>query len=235
MNNFLTQMRAARCFRSSQSARVHAPILLSARPLRVAIFFCPPAVARLAAAFSSGPLPRAPRAADAPSPHSPPPGAAAPPSAQSLASSSAESTAPRRGGLIGWAIEKKNAAKLMVVSYGWLFSAVYFGVYLVTLGGIYGVVASGLINPPDVNEWINNWSLKGALFGPKRVELPPWAFEFATAWIITKTTEPARLMASLALVPILVKRAPLPVLRLFVPPSRWPGVLAQRAPDKIWS
>jgi hypothetical protein len=61
------------------------------------------------------------------------------------------------------------------------------------------------------------------------VELPPWCFEFATAWIITKTTEPARLMAALALVPFLVKRAPLPFLRLFVPPLRWPGVLAQRA------
>lgn len=117
----------------------------------------------------------------------------------------------------------------MIASYGWLFSAVYFGVYLVTLGGVYCVVTTGFIATPDVNEWINNWSLKDVLFGPKRVELPPWCFEFATAWIITKTTEPARLMAALALVPFLVKRAPLPFLRLFVPPLRWPGVLAQRA------
>jgi len=132
--------------------------------------------------------------------------------------------------VIGWVLAKKDAAKTLIASYGWLFSAVYFGVYLVTLGGVYAVVASGAVTPPDVNEWINNWSLKGALFGPKRVELPPWAFEFATAWIITKTTEPARLAAALALVPALVRRAPLPFLRLFVPPNRWPGVLAARAP-----
>ena len=150
---------------------------------------------------------------------------AAPPSASPPGA--ATGAAPR-GGLVGWALKKKDAAKHMVVCYGWLFSAVYFGVYLVTLGGIYCVVASGAIAPPDVNEWINNWSLKDVLFGPKRVELPPWCFEFATAWIITKTTEPARLVASLALVPVLVRRAPLPVLRLFVPLSRWPGVLKER-------
>ena len=71
-------------------------------------------------------LPRAPRAADAPSPH------AAPPGSTPLSPAAA---APR-GGLLGWALAKKDAAKAMIASYGWLFYAVYFGVYLVTLGGV---------------------------------------------------------------------------------------------------
>ena len=55
--------------------------------------------------FSS--LPRAPRAADAPSPHAAPPG-----------STPLSPAAAPRGGLLGWALAKKDAAKAMIASYG---------------------------------------------------------------------------------------------------------------------
>ena len=46
--------------------------------------------------------------------------------------------------------------------------------------------------------------------------------EFGTAWLLTKTTEPLRLVGTIALVPLLRRRAPLPLLRLFgaVPAAR---------------
>jgi len=88
-------------------------------------------------------------------------------------------------------------------------------VYLATLGAVYGGVTFGVLPSPDVNAFLNGLSLKSMLLGPTPVEIAPKWQNFATAWVITKTTEPVRLVATIFLVPVLVKRLPASVLAVF--------------------
>ena len=107
----------------------------------------------------------------------------------------------------------------MMTSYGYLTVATYLGVYVVTLAGLFAAVSAGAIAGPDVDTFINAWSVKRALLGDRELHVPPWATQFATAWVLTKTTEPARLVATLALVPAIVRRAPVGLLRAFRVPE----------------
>jgi hypothetical protein len=103
-------------------------------------------------------------------------------------------------------------------TYGYFSVATYLGVYVVTLAGIFGLVRGGAIRGPDVNAWLNNWSVKKAITD-KPVALSPVATDFGMAWLLTKTTEPVRLVVTLAILPVLVRRLPLSVARLFkIPP-----------------
>ena len=104
--------------------------------------------------------------------------------------------------------------KRLFKSYGYFTVATYLGVYVITLGGLYVTVKAGAVTPPDVNGWINNWRVKKALYEPQLV-IPENYLDFATAWVLTKTTEPIRLVVTIALVPILVRRLPPRVLSLF--------------------
>jgi hypothetical protein len=74
-------------------------------------------------------------------------------------------------------------------------------------------VKTGIISgPDDLNGWINNWGPKKLLYSGE-VHVPPNAIDFATAWVLTKTTEPVRLVATIALVPYLARHLPPRVLR----------------------
>lgn len=107
----------------------------------------------------------------------------------------------------------KKRFAVLAKRYGWLTVATYLGVYVLTLGGLFVIVRAGLVSPPDVNGFINGWFVKRAIMGDAQVHIPPAWADFATAWVLTKFTEPVRLVATLALVPFIARRAPHAVLR----------------------
>jgi hypothetical protein len=119
----------------------------------------------------------------------------------------------------GWWRANRDRFKYFVRSYGYLTVAAYLGVYVVTLFSIFGLVRAGVIRGPDVNSWLNNWRVKKAITD-KPVALSPVATDFGVAWLLTKTTEPLRLVATIALMPVLVRRLPPVLARIFrVPPK----------------
>lgn len=108
-----------------------------------------------------------------------------------------------------WRWLKANKAQFQILfkTFGWFTVATYLGVYCVTLGGIFGLVRMGLIEGPDAEGWINNFWIK-KLISDKPLHLPEWSVQFATAWVITKLTEPVRLVTTIALVPLAARRMP---------------------------
>lgn len=72
-----------------------------------------------------------------------------------------------------------------------------------------------MLPSPDLNAFLNGLSLKTYLFGPEPLVIPEWGRQLAVAFVVTKTTEPIRIVVVLGLVPSLVKRLPAGVLRLF--------------------
>lgn len=115
---------------------------------------------------------------------------------------------------IGWWKENSSAVKRLFKDYGGFAVGVYLSVYVCTLLLLYLIVSAKLLEGPDVNEFINSMRLKKA-FIERRIEVPQEYADFATAWVLTKTTEPIRLVVTLALVPFLVRRLPASVLAVF--------------------
>lgn len=117
---------------------------------------------------------------------------------------------------LGWWRANTARAKAMMSQYGYLAVATYFGVYLVTLGSLYGLVTAGVIAAPTggVDEFINSWSVKKALLGEEPLHISPGFTGFATAWLLTKTTEPLRLVVTIGAVPAIARWAPASVLRM---------------------
>jgi hypothetical protein len=121
--------------------------------------------------------------------------------------------APSGGsGVLAFLAAKKAEFRDLFQRYGWFTGFTYFGVYLVTLGGVYASVRAGLLPAPDVNAVLNEFSAKKALLGPEPLNIPPQWRDFATAWIYTKTTEPLRLVATIVIVPVLARQLPPHVL-----------------------
>ena len=123
----------------------------------------------------------------------------------------------------------KAAMAQLARESGWLAAATYLLVYVLTLGALFAAVHGGALAalgmaPLDVAGAIHarlpDWVLAPLLGEGGR--LSPLLVEFGTAWLLTKTTEPLRLVGTIALVPLLRRRAPLPLLRLFgaVPAAR---------------
>lgn len=141
-------------------------------------------------------------------------------SAGSAATASAEPAAVpfSFSNLPAWWRSMHGRLRHMMKNYGYFAVASYLGVYVVTLAGLFGAVKLGLVSGPDVNAYINDWRLK-KLITDKHVVLPEWSIEFGTAWVLTKTTEPLRLVATLALLPRLLRRASPSTLRLFRVPA----------------
>ncbi len=67
---------------------------------------------------------------------------------------------------------------------------------------------------PDVNAWINNSSIK-KYFTESEVKLSPFWAEFLTAWALTKTTEPLRIIGTAAALPVVVRYMPARLLQVF--------------------
>lgn len=127
---------------------------------------------------------------------------------------------------IGWWRANNAKVKRMMAAYGYVTVATYLGVYVITLGSLFGLVSAGAVKGPDVNAFVNGWFVKKALLGDREVHIPPAWGDFATAWVLTKTTEPFRLVATIAAVPAVVRRAPTGLLRALRVPEK---VLAKRA------
>jgi hypothetical protein len=135
----------------------------------------------------------------------------------------AAGTPPSSSGLLSYLRAKKAEFQALIVRYGWFTGFTYFGVYLVTLGTVYGAVRVGLLPVPDVNAVVNDLSAKKFVMGPEPVNIPPQWRDFATAWLVTKTTEPLRLVATIVIVPLLARRLPPGVLTML-------GVKAKNLP-----
>lgn len=122
---------------------------------------------------------------------------------------------PGGKGALFWVREQKAKLLALAKEYGYFSVATYFGVYLVTLSMVYGFVVVGAVPAFDVNEFMNSLTLKKWMMGPEPLVVPRWGLDFMTAWIITKTTEPGRVLITIALVPFLAKRLPNAFLTLF--------------------
>lgn len=71
-----------------------------------------------------------------------------------------------------------------------------------------------LCTGPDVNAWINGSSIK-KYFTDAEVKLSPFWTKFLTAWALTKTTEPLRIVGTAAALPVVVRYLPARLLQLF--------------------
>jgi hypothetical protein len=129
---------------------------------------------------------------------------------------------------IGWWRANNAKVKRMMAAYGYVTVATYLGVYVVTLSGLFALVSAGAVKGPDVNAFINGWFVKKAVLGDTEVHIPPAWGDFATAWVLTKMTEPFRLVATIGVVPAVVRRAPTGLLRALRVPDK---VLAKRATE----
>jgi len=122
----------------------------------------------------------------------------------------------------------------MFKRFGYLAVGTYLGVYVCTLSSLYVMVSCGLIQGPDVNAFLNAWSVKKALYGPEEIRLADSALDFGVAWVLTKTTEPVRAFVTIALVPLIARRAPPAVLRFFrVTPAAGLGSAAASAEASV--
>lgn len=136
----------------------------------------------------------------------------------SESSSTGTGQAKKGSGPIAWLLANKARMTEMAKEYGYFVIATYLGIYVIVLGGIYVLVKTKLIAGPDaegINAFINGWFIKKAILGDRVVNIPPGFADFATAWVLTKTTEPVRLVTTLAIVPSLARRLPPPVMALF--------------------
>lgn len=105
----------------------------------------------------------------------------------------------------------------MFKSYGVLAVATYFGVYLTVLGGFFLSVHFKWIKGFQLNKWLNEHpTIKGYLAKVTKTEevvLHPMLEDYIVAWVLTKPTEPLRIMATVMLVPAIVNLMPIPALR----------------------
>lgn len=142
-----------------------------------------------------------------------------PPSSQASAQAKGESTSASGGkGPIAWLKANKDKLKELAKRYGWFPVATYLGIYVIALTGIYILVKAGAVTGPSperINNFINNWFIKKAIVGDKVLTVPPGIIDFATAWVLTKTTEPVRLVTTIAIVPAVARRLPPHVLQRF--------------------
>lgn len=111
--------------------------------------------------------------------------------------------------------------KDMVSRYGPVFVGTYFGVYVTTLGSLWALVESGLVDPAYVISWIAEAEDKKTTaefiadflghytlttrFVPI-VESNPSMANLAVAWIAVKFTEPIRFGLTVAIVPRLARK-----------------------------
>ena len=105
--------------------------------------------------------------------------------------------------------------KALLKRYGYITATTYIGVYCVSLSAVYGIVSAGLIPVLDVNSLVNGLALKKWLVGAAPVDIPAWASPLITAWIVTKATEPVRLIFTISIMPSVVTRLSPAALRFF--------------------
>ncbi len=114
---------------------------------------------------------------------------------------------------------KMGKLKLMMKRYGAVAVVTYFGVYVSTLGVLYAAIESG-VNPFDYG--LDSGSLMGKVTAMLEgyswsqpildsIEKNPHVGNFALAWIMTKFTEPLRMLVTFGIVPPIARalgRAP---------------------------
>eukprot|EP00540_Astrosyne_radiata_P004455 CAMPEP_0116847560 /NCGR_PEP_ID=MMETSP0418-20121206/14503_1 /TAXON_ID=1158023 /ORGANISM="Astrosyne radiata, Strain 13vi08-1A" /LENGTH=274 /DNA_ID=CAMNT_0004479021 /DNA_START=22 /DNA_END=846 /DNA_ORIENTATION=+ len=120
----------------------------------------------------------------------------------------------------GAVVAKKGAKTLgeMFRQYGPVFLGAYAALYLATLGSLYAGVSSGLLDPMTlvgyikgngmnegvttvtfVTELMEKWSFTKP-YAPI-VEEHPFVANLGVAWVVTKFTEPARIVMVMSVVP----------------------------------
>lgn len=122
----------------------------------------------------------------------------------------------------GTAAARKGASSFgeMIRRYGPVFVGTYFTVYVSTLGSLWGLVETGVVDPAYVISWIadaedkkttaefiadflSHYTLTNRLV--PIVESNPSMANLAVAWIAVKFTEPLRFGVTMAIVPSLAR------------------------------
>ena len=100
----------------------------------------------------------------------------------------------------------------MFKKYGPVFIGTYLSVYVVTLGSIYSLVSGGILDASDANSvgidlksLAKNYRSLGEWLGLADIldldHMNPQSGGFVVAWLLTKFTEPVRLMVSIGITP----------------------------------
>lgn len=134
--------------------------------------------------------------------------------ANSSSSSSTSTSSASSFSFSAWWKSHKVQLREMISSYGYFSVATYFTIYVTTLVSVYNLVKFGVLTSPDPRPWVKNLWIKKKLFG-EEAELPDWGVDMANAWLYTKLTEPARVVVTLFLVPLLASRLPPRFLAVF--------------------
>ena len=132
----------------------------------------------------------------------------------SSSSSSTSTSSASSFSFSAWWKSHKVQLREMISSYGYFSVATYFTIYVTTLVSVYNLVKFGVLTSPDPRPWVKNLWIKKKLFG-EEAELPDWGVDMANAWLYTKLTEPARVVVTLFLVPLLASRLPPRFLAVF--------------------
>eukprot|EP01138_Halocafeteria_seosinensis_P007319 gb/GECG01007483.1/.p1 GENE.gb/GECG01007483.1/~~gb/GECG01007483.1/.p1 ORF type:complete len:310 (+),score=15.78 gb/GECG01007483.1/:1-930(+) len=143
---------------------------------------------------------------------------------------SAESeSAPREMSHISWAEFREAPVKSLrrwwhdnsdlfrqyIRNYGGLTLTFYIGMYVGVLAIMWALVELGAVKGPDVNKWLRNSRIKQWISPNKELQVSPHITNFLTAWLLTKTTEPFRILITLFAVPALLRYLPMRMLHLF--------------------
>ena len=119
------------------------------------------------------------------------------------------------GSIKNWWTENSGLFRQYVRNYGGLTLTFYIGMYVVVLTTLWGLVELGAVRGPDVNKWLKNSKIKTWLSPDKELEVSPHITNFLTAWLLTKTTEPVRILVTLFAIPALLRYLPMRVLQIF--------------------
>jgi hypothetical protein len=88
--------------------------------------------------------------------------------------------------------------------YGAIGVTVHFSLYFFTWACMYIAIDYGLITVDDVKKWIKKLKLD-AYIDTNKLENTKRATSIALAWILTKLTQPLRIMLTIGVTPFLVR------------------------------
>jgi len=92
--------------------------------------------------------------------------------------------------------------RMFIRQYGAVGVGVYGGVYVSTLGLLYGVISSGVFSAGDAISLIKGTGLDAYV---DMSQVRPKTGDLAVAWVLTKFTEPLRLGLSVSITPAIAR------------------------------
>ena len=99
--------------------------------------------------------------------------------------------------LRNWWYDNSDLFRQYIRNYGGLTLTFYISMYVGVLAIIWALVELGAVKGPDVNKWLRNSRIKHWISPNKELQVSPHITNFLTAWLLTKTTEPFRILITL--------------------------------------